>query len=187
MSSLAGHLFGEHWRLKGKTMSPATLQRRHLDFQSWPELLADIDHLRQAHYDRAGNWDLSQILDHVGEGLRTALHGIDHQAAWIIRRFIGPLILKRILSQRRMKAGIKVPQWWLPGPSHDESAAVELPCPSQRISGHDDTPFPHPFFGPLTKQQWNDLVLVHAAHHLGFLIPRSTESAFQPGGAVPRH
>jgi len=149
--------------------------RRHLDFQTWPDLLADIDHLRQAHYDRAGNWDLSQILDHVGEGLRTALHGIDHQAAWIIRRFIGPLILKRILSQRRMKTGIKVPQWWLPGPSHDESAAVDqFRAQVSAFQGMTSTPFPHPFFGPLTKQQWNDLVLVHAAHHLSFLIPRPT-------------
>ncbi|HEV8070516.1 MAG TPA: DUF1569 domain-containing protein [Planctomycetaceae bacterium] len=152
-----------------------TLHRRHLDFQTWPDLLADIDRLRQAHYDRAGNWDLSQILDHVGEGLRTALHGIDHQAAWIIRRFIGPLILKRILSQRRMKTGIKVPQWWLPGPSHDESAAVDqFRAQVSAFQAMTTTPFPHPFFGPLTKQQWNDLVLVHAAHHLSFLIPRST-------------
>ncbi len=156
-------------------MATATLQRRHLDFKTWPELLADIDHLRQAHYDRAGNWDLSQILEHVGEGLRTALHGIDHQATWIIRRFIGPLILKRILSQRRMKAGIKVPQWWLPGPSHDESAAVDqFHAQVSAFQGLTTTPFPHPFFGPMTKQQWNDLVLVHAAHHLSFLIPRST-------------
>lgn len=155
-------------------MTAVMLHRRKLDFKAWPELLADIDHLRQGHYDRAGNWDLSQILDHVGAGIRTALHGVDHRAAWIIRRFIGPLILKRILSQRRMKAGIKVPQWWLPGPGHDESAAVEqFRTEAAAFQGMTTPPFPHPFFGALTKQQWNDLILVHAAHHLSFLIPRS--------------
>ena len=35
-------------------------------------------------------------------------------------------------------------------------------------------PFPHPFFGPLTKQQWNDLVLIHAGHHLSFLVPNAS-------------
>jgi Protein of unknown function (DUF1569) len=155
-------------------MTAAALQRRQLDFKSWPELLADVDRLRQAHYERAGNWDLSQILEHVGEGLRTALRGSDHRAAWIVRRFVGPLILKRILHQRRMKAGIKVPKWWLPGPSHDESAAVnQFRSEVDEFHGMTSTPFAHPFFGPLTKQQWNDLVLIHAAHHLGFLIPRS--------------
>src|ERR1700734_1125298 len=155
-------------------MTQPTLHRRHLDFQTWPELLADVDHLRQAHYDRVGNWDLSQTLEHVGSGIRVALHGIDHQGPWIIRKFIGPLILKRILQQRRMKAGIKVPQWWLPGPSHDESAAgAPRPSGPPPFQNRAPPPFPHPFFGPLTKQQWNDLVLVHAAHHLSFLIPRS--------------
>jgi Protein of unknown function (DUF1569) len=156
-------------------MTQPTPHRRHLDFKTWPDLLADVDHLRQAHYDRAGNWDLSQTLDHIGEGLRTALHGNEHRGPWIVRRVVGPLILKRILSQRRMKAGIKVPQWWLPGPSHDESAAVDqFRSEVGAFQGLATAPFPHPFFGQLTKQQWNDLVLVHAGHHLSFLIPRAT-------------
>jgi Protein of unknown function (DUF1569) len=153
-----------------------TVHRRQLDFRTWPDVLADIDHLHRAHYDRLGNWDLSQTLEHVGEGLRTALRGNDHQGPWIIRRFLGPLLLKRIVQQRRMKAGIKVPQWWLPGPGHDESAAVDQfrseVTAFQQLS---TPPFPHPFFGLLTKKQWEDLVLIHAAHHLSFLIPRDAE------------
>jgi Protein of unknown function (DUF1569) len=150
-----------------------TVHRRQLDFRTWPDVLGDIDHLHRAHYDRLGNWDLSQTLEHVGEGLRTALRGTNHRAAWIIRRVFGPLVLKRILSQRRMKAGIKVPQWWLPGPSHDESAAVDqFRSEATAFQQMSTRPFPHPFFGSLTKEQWNDLVLIHAAHHLSFLIPR---------------
>jgi hypothetical protein len=157
-----------------RRLSHATLQRRRLDFKSWPEALADIEHLQHAGYDRAGNWDLSQVLDHVGEGLRTALRGNEHRANWIIRKFLGPMILPRILRDRRMKAGIKVPQWWLPGPTHDESAAVDrFRADLTTFQAMTTTPFPHPFFGAMTKQQWNDLALIHAAHHLGFLIPRA--------------
>jgi hypothetical protein len=154
-----------------------TVHRRQLDFATWPAVFGDIDHLQRAGYDRLGNWDLSQTLEHVGAGLRAALRGTDHRGPWIIRRFLGPLILKRILSQRRMKAGIKVPQWWLPGPSHDESAAVDqLRSEVTAFEQLSTPPFPHPFFGPLTKKQWEDLVLVHAAHHLSFLIPRDSEA-----------
>ncbi|MBL9123269.1 MAG: DUF1569 domain-containing protein, partial [Planctomycetaceae bacterium] len=71
-------------------MSQATAQRRQLDFTTWPALLADIDHLRRVGYRRAGNWDLSQILDHVGEGLRTAVRGNEHRGPWIIRGLLGP-------------------------------------------------------------------------------------------------
>ena len=148
-------------------------QRRRLDFHTWPAALADIDQLHKAGYQRAGNWDLSQILDHVGEGLRTATRGNEHRGPWIVRKLLGPIILKRILKQRRMKAGIKVPKWWLPGPTHDESAAVDKfradVAAFEKMIG---TPFPHPFFGQLSKAQWNDLVLIHAAHHLSFLVPQ---------------
>ncbi len=154
-------------------MSQATLARRRLDFRSWAEVLADVDHLRHAGYDRAGNWDLSQIVDHVGDGLRTAQRGSKHQGPWIIRKLIGPLLLQRILRQRRMKAGIKVPQWWLPGPTHDESAAVDqFRADIAAFERMTTQPFPHPFLGRLTKEQWHDLALIHAAHHLSFLVPK---------------
>jgi hypothetical protein len=155
-------------------VSHATRERRRLDFKNWDEALADVDRLRAAGYDRSGNWDLSQIVDHVGEGFRTALRGTDHRAAWIVRKVFGPIILQRIFRQRRMKAGIKVPDWWLPGPTRDESAAVDrFRADLAAFQAMTTTPFPHPFFGPLTKQQWNELALIHAAHHLSFLIPRA--------------
>lgn len=155
-------------------MSQTIAHRRRLDFKSWPEALADIDHLRQSGYDRAGKWDLSQILDHVGEGLRTAVRGNEHQGPWIIRKIIGPPLLRRLIRQRRMKAGIKVPGWWLPGPTHDESEAVDrFRGDLSAFQSLATKPFPHPFFGPLSKEQWNDLVIIHASHHLSFLIPRT--------------
>jgi hypothetical protein len=158
-------------------MAQSTLHRRQLDFRTWPEVLADIELLHRSGYDRAGNWDLSQIVDHVGEGLRTAQRGIDQQGPWIVRKLIGPLILKRIVSQRRMKAGIKVPKWWLPGPAHDESAAIEkLRGEITDFEQLSTEPCPHPFFGPMTRQQWQDLVLIHAAHHLSFLVPRGSRA-----------
>ena len=155
------------------SVAPSTLHRRRLDFQTWEEALADVDRLRRAGYDRAGTWDLSQIVDHIGEGLRTAQSGTEHRANWLIRKVLGPIVLKRILRDRRMKAGIKVPQWWLPGPTHDELAAVErLQSDIAAFQRMTTAPFPHPFFGTMTKQQWNDLALIHAAHHLSFLVPR---------------
>ena len=47
-----------------------TVHRRQLDFATWPAVFGDIDHLQRAGYDRLGNWDLSQTLEHVGAGLR---------------------------------------------------------------------------------------------------------------------
>lgn len=152
---------------------PGNARRRRLDFRNWRDVLTDIEHLQRAGYDRVGNWDLSQTLDHVGEGLRTAQHGAKHQGAWVVRKLLGPILLRWILRQRKMQAGMKVPAWWLPGPASDESAAVAKF--RAEVSAFDAmTPpcCPHPLLGAMTKQQWNDLALIHAAHHLSFLLPR---------------
>ena len=158
-------------------MSEAIPGRRQLDFKNWAEVLADVDQLQDVGYVRAGNWELSQILEHVGVGLRTAVHGMDHQGPWIIRKLIGPIIMRRILRQRRMASGIKVPEWWLPGPSHDESAAVDQF--RREISAFEETTtptHPHPLLGAMTKDQWRLMGLVHSAHHLSFLSPNVSDN-----------
>ena len=102
------------------------------------------------------------------------MSGTSHRVPWVLRKFLGPIFLRRILRERRMQAGVKVPKWVLPGPSQDESAAVEqFRSTVSSFEQMTTTPFPHPFFGALTKPQWNDLSLIHAAHHLSFLIPRA--------------
>ncbi len=155
------------------TSGTAARKRRKLDFRTWPEVLADVENLRQAGYDRAGNWELSQILEHIGDGLKTARQGTEHQGPWIIRKLIGPFILGGILRNRRMKPGIQVPDWWLPGPAHDESAALDaFRAEVAAFERFSERTRPHPFFGALSKDQWNELALIHAAHHLSFLLPR---------------
>jgi hypothetical protein len=154
-------------------MTNAIVQRRKLDFRTWEDVTQDIERLNQQGYDRTGNWDLSQILEHVGEGLRTAVNGTLHRGPWVVRNLIGPLVLRHVISRRRMKAGIKVPKWWLPGPATDESKAIEKFSSSiQAFQQLSTQPHPHPFLGNLSKQQWNDLALIHASHHLSFLTPK---------------
>ncbi|MBX3421175.1 MAG: DUF1569 domain-containing protein [Pirellulaceae bacterium] len=154
-------------------MAATRVHRRSLDFRSWDNVLADIQHLNHVRYDRAGNWDLSQILEHVGEGLRTAVSGTKHRGPWIVRTLIGPLVLRYVLRQRRMKAGLKVPKWWLPGPPSDESQAINrFQATLESFQQLKTPPYPHPFLGNLSKSQWNELALIHASHHLSFLLPK---------------
>jgi hypothetical protein len=34
---------------------------------------------------------------------------------------------------------------------------------------------PHRVFGPLTKEEWDSLQLIHCAHHLSFAVPTQTK------------
>ena len=123
---------------------------------------------------RVGNWDFVRRPWSMSEKVyEPPLAAQIIASAWIIRRFLGPLVLNRILLQRRMKAGIKVPQWWLPAPATTSLRPSTSSVPKSAFQEMTAPPS-HPFFGPLTKQKWNDLVLIHAAHHLSFLIPRAS-------------
>lgn len=155
-------------------MGTATVKRRRVEYQDFDALLADVNHLHEVGYTMVKQWDLSRMLDHIGGGMKTAMRGAPRMAPWLIRKLIGTRILKQILRAGRMKEDVKVPKWALPGPSRDESVAVAdfraLTEEFKRFSGPTQ---PHPFFGPLDYETWSRLTLIHAAHHLSFLSPKS--------------
>jgi hypothetical protein len=149
--------------------------RRTLDLHSLAAVREEVANLHRAGYEKTGQWDLAMICDHVGEGMKAAMGEFPRKAPWIIRKLFGPMILKRILADRRMKTGIKVPKWWLPQSTRDESTAVrDFMALLSRFDEAGDCPGEHPFFGRLPKSQWTELVCIHAGHHLSFLRPRVT-------------
>lgn len=71
-----------------------------------------------------------------------------------------------------MKTGVTTPQNPLPIPEGDEAAAADrLKQLVDRFQSSTGELRPSPFFGALTRQQSNDLHLIHCAHHLSFLLP----------------
>lgn len=152
--------------------------RRPVDFRDFSSMLADIEDVHRRGYQRAGEWNLTMILNHVGTGFTTAMDGFEKKWPWLFRRLIGPTMLKGILKKRRMAAGIKVPKWWLPGPADDETQAIEaFRQLVQRFEKHSGPLHEHPFFGRLDREAWKQLILVHGSHHLSFLVPKPAESA----------
>lgn len=155
-------------------MSEKPSRRRTLDYRDFDALLADVANLRTRGYRKLGQWDLSRILEHLGQGIDACVRGVPHQGPWIVRRLVGPFILRSILKKRRMAAGIKVPKWWLPGPESDEGEAVDrFNARLAEFRSFRGVPHAHPFFGHLSRDNWEQLILVHAAHHLSFLEPAS--------------
>ncbi|MBO0700603.1 MAG: DUF1569 domain-containing protein, partial [Zavarzinella sp.] len=61
----------------------------------------------------------------------------------------------------------------VPAPGGDPAAAVaRLREAAARFKAHAGPIVPSPLFGPLTKEEATRLQLVHAAHHLSFLVPK---------------
>lgn len=153
------------------------MPQRNLDFHDFPEVVAELDRLHAKGYEKTGNWDLAQVCNHLAYFIDGSLDGATYKVPWIFKALFGRLVLKRILSQRRMKVGVFTPQKPLPQPGGDEAAAVaRLKQCIQRFQAHQGELQPSPFFGNLTPREWRELHLIHCAHHLGFLNPKVPEA-----------
>ena len=116
---------------------------------------------------------LAQVCDHLTYFMQGSLDGFTFRVPWLLKVLFGRFMLRRILKQRRMKAGIPTPQKPPPPAGGDEAAAVaQFRQVVERFQAHQGELRPSPFFGHLTPQQWRDLHLIHCAHHLGFLAPK---------------
>ena len=150
----------------------STMMRRDLDFRDFDPLIADLNRLRDEGYERVGNWSLSQACDHLAIFIRGSMDGFDRMLPWIVRATVGRLLLRWVLNSRKMKAGLKVPKDFLPqSPREDDQAVASLVELIERFRNHKGPCRPSPLFGNLSHQQWSQLHLIHAAHHLSFLVP----------------
>lgn len=147
---------------------------RDLSFASFDEVRAELDRLRRTGYDKAGVWDLAQVCDHLNYFMAGTIDGHQFRVPWIFKVIFGRMVLKRILTQRKMKRGVFTPQKPLPASGGDEDATVnKLKETIGRFEAHRGDFVDSPFFGHLTPEQWHEMHLIHAAHHLGYLIPKN--------------
>jgi hypothetical protein len=147
--------------------------RRSLSFNNLDEIRADVERLARAREVRAlGNWSSGQVLQHLTIVMNNSIDGAPPMMPWIVRQLLGVFVKKRILSQP-MSPGFQLPKRaasLLPPPIGWEEAQRNFFRALQRLQTETQRK-PHPAFGPLTLEQWNQLHCRHSALHLSFLIP----------------
>lgn len=150
------------------------MEPRLLDFKDFPEVLAELERLHRDGYEKLGHWDLAQTCDHLTYFIQGSLDGHTYKVPWLLKVLLGRMVLRRILTQRRMKSGVPTPQKPLPAAGGDEAAAVtRLRQVIERLQEHSGPFHDSPFFGHLTPAEWRELHVIHCAHHLGYLKPMS--------------
>jgi Protein of unknown function (DUF1569) len=154
--------------------------RRQLEFNNLDEVVIDAENLLAKGYAKAGNWDLAQVSRHVAAWMRFAIDGypkmgcVMGQMMWLMRHTMGRRILRSILREGRMKEQIPTVPTTVSQPGSDESSAVaDLKDAVDRFGKHVGEYHPSSFFGRWTREECLKLNLVHAAHHLSYLIPKS--------------
>ena len=154
--------------------------RRKLTFDSLDQVMPDVDRLLLEHVT-VGDWSLGQICNHLARGIRNTVEDCPERAPWLVRKTIGPLILKRMLRTGRWPTGIRLPKQYEPKPGADARAEAEaLRIALQVLTSHSGPLADHPFAGPIPRHEWERFHCIHCAHHLSFALPAGPECVNSP-------
>ena len=150
------------------------MKRRTLDFRSPEEVIRDIDQLRSRGYQRAGNWSLTQICQHLTGTMTGGMDGFGFRLPWILRATIGRWAFRYALRTRKLGKGF--PTFKMLKPTHDDSADDEAlidQCISciKRAAQFEGPIRDYPLLNDISVDDWRDFMWIHASHHLSFLVP----------------
>lgn len=149
--------------------TPAT--RRDLTFDDLDRVLAEVRRLRGAHHV-TGQWSLAQTCHHLADSLNGSMDGFRVSRHRIMRVLFGRLALRKVFDTGEIDPGFTVTDRLNPPPDADLDDAVErLRAAVERYRAHAGALAVHPFFGKLTRREWDRLHCIHCAHHLRRVVP----------------
>src|SRR5947209_5071320 len=125
--------------------------RRTLEFARLDDVMPEVDRLLAGH-TTVGNWSLGQICNHLTRGIISSVEGAPERAPWLVRKTIGPWILKWVLKTGQIPAGIKLPKQHEPKPGLDPRAEAEaLRASLQCLAAHHGPLADHSFGGRISR------------------------------------
>ena len=156
------------------------LQRRPLVFSDLDEVVRDAVSLRANGAEKAGNWDLAQCANHLADWMGFQIDGFPKPPApiramlWVMKKTIGRKKLLQYLADKSFPAGKPTMPQTVHAAGGDARPAVErLKQNVERLQAYTGRIVPSPLFGHMTKDEAVGMQLVHAAHHLSFLVPKN--------------
>jgi Protein of unknown function (DUF1569) len=161
-------------------MNKAAVARVPLSFSSLDEVQQRLDLLSQNGYDKAGNWNLAQVCEHLRDWMLYMIDGYPKAPLpiswmlWAIRVSVGRAMLAKILSTGNMSSGRPTLQQTVHAVEEfdDANAVRRLKEVIGRFQSHRGPYCPSPLFGQFNAEDGLRLQLIHCAHHLSFLVPK---------------
>ena len=93
---------------------------------------------------------------------------------FVVSRFVAPRMLQKALDTRVVKPNGPTVKESVPPPGGDPAAAVaEFRATVERYDGFAGLLLPSPVFGKLDRDTMTRLQVLHAEHHLSFLVPKA--------------
>ncbi|MBI2824938.1 MAG: DUF1569 domain-containing protein [Planctomycetia bacterium] len=147
--------------------------RRDVHYNAVDDILADAERLAAGGYTRLGNWPLGKMAKHITNAFNMALDGPPTKVPLPIRVIARWLYKDKAIQKMRpgFKLNATMAKHFVPGDTSDAEGIESLRTACRRWKSEKQR-HPHPFFGKLTDDEWNRLMLRHAEMHMSFLVPK---------------
>jgi Protein of unknown function (DUF1569) len=148
--------------------------RRTLRYQSFDEVMPDVERLLAGH-TTVGNWSLAQICCHLATVARRVVD-LPASTPQDPSLWVGEEQKRKVLETGLLPESMPAPPQIVPTETlgeREEAEGLRQAIAYYRASS--GPVIPHRIFGPLSKEEWDGLQLIHLAHHLSFAIPVGTE------------
>lgn len=152
-------------------MSTQVTNRRTLTYATLQEIIDDATRLTAADAPTTGNWSNGQIFDHLARLMDYSLDGFSFQLPWLFR-VLGKHYFKSRILKNGMLPGINLKgdssKALLPDTVDEQAGLEHLRHAIQRLISEPQR-FPSPFFGELSREEWDLLHRRHAELHMSFI------------------
>ena len=152
--------------------------KRKLDFSTADEVISEIMRLKADGYTKLKRWNLTQACEHLTKTMEGEMVGLGFRIPWILRRTVGELLTRRVLKTRSMPSVPTLPSLRPTAVDVSEDPMVISQCIAtiRKAELFEGSLNDYPFVDGLTHEQWRQFMWIHAAHHLGFLVPSGTNT-----------
>lgn len=154
-----------------QTPTPASDDQPAPAFGDLGDVLPYVESLCHAHRT-TGRWTLGQICRHLADSFDGSIDGFGDNRHRVMRTLFGRAALRRIFATGRLDDGFTVTTRLDPPADAELPESIEaLRRAIDRYRAHTGPMHIHPFFGRLTREEWDRLHRIHCAHHLRRVVP----------------
>jgi hypothetical protein len=151
------------------------LERRKPHFADFAAIHHEADQFLKHGYERLGKWSLGQMATHLAILVEMSVRGFPWYVPWPLTLPFRWFALGGILRRKQFGAGLQGPKFAMPPETVEDRAGLDRLVAAFAEFDAATRVYPSPLFGSLTHEQWREVHLWHAEHHLSFLIPRTAE------------
>src|SRR5271155_3199029 len=144
--------------------------RRIVHYGTLQDLLGDAERLAAGPGETNGNKTYPEILKHMAIVANWSIDGFPVRPPGIIR-LLGRIFKRRVLATG-LRPGVKLPadaEAVLWPPEVSVAAGLEELRGAFRRLEIETKRAPHPFLGPLSREDWDEFHMRHAEMHMSFV------------------